>query len=328
MVLAELAIFAASIIALSKAASVTIDNVAKLAAYFNITQVSLGLVLVAMTTTLPELSVSVISGSAGEGAIAAGNVFGSIIANVFLIVGLAALLYGIRITRAEMVEIAITLLTTTVISLYIIFNSAVVQAPLGLMEGLLLLGVFGIHIWHTLRRKHIDADGINGKIEKKGALDAFLRFGTGIILVIICAGFVVEYAVRLSAMLGIAESLIGSTVIAIGTSLPEMSIALQAARKRHYGLVLGNVIGSNMSNLTLVLGVAAVLNPISLAIPVFIAAIIFAILANSVLFYLAAIHKGVGRVGGGAFLIIYALFLLVIALLQMGALGSQNAGPA
>ena len=134
---------------------------------------------------------------------------------------------------------------------------------------------------------------------------------------IISSGFVVESAVNLSRMLGIAESFIGATIIAVGTSLPELSVDLQAIRRKQYGLALGDAIGSNMTNLTLVLGAAAVINPIHVQIPVFIAALLFAVIANIMLLYVAATNKGVRKNGGILFLAMYAIYFISIFILQM-----------
>ena len=128
-------------------------------------------------------------------------------------------------------------------------------------------------------------------------------------------------AVGLARMMGIAESFIGATIIAIGTSLPELSIELQAVRKKHYGVALGDAIGSNMANITLVLGTAAAINPIVINLPVFIAALLFAVIANTLLFYVAAINREIKRYGGAVFIALYITFLITVFSLQVRELG-------
>ena len=153
---------------------------------------------------------------------------------------------------------------------------------------------------------------------------AFLLFGAGVLVVIVSSGFVVDAAVKLAKLLGVAESFIGATIIAIGTSLPELSIDLQAIRKKHYGLALGDAIGSNMVNITLVLGVASVINPIHVQIPIFVAALLFAVIANSILLYVAAVNKKLERRGGAFFLVLYAMYLVMIFILQYRELGAEG----
>ncbi|MBU0532243.1 sodium:calcium antiporter [Candidatus Micrarchaeota archaeon] len=306
-----------SIAVLSKSSEVLIDSAVKLSRFFKINQLAIGFLLVAVATSLPELSVSITSSMIGEGGISAGNVFGSNIANILVILGVGAFFYGIKISPSNLKDIALIVLLTTVISVYIVFNSSVQSKALNFIEGAILLLIFCIYVWDILRKKKLDDGRPKFNITKEVALRAFLFFGASILLVIISSAFVVDAAVEIAISLGIAQSFIGATIIALGTSLPELSVALQALRKKHYGLVLGNVIGSNMTNLTLVLGAASVINPINVQLPVFIAALLFAVVANSLLFYIAAIHKKIERFGGLFFLFIYLLYLVVIFGLQV-----------
>ncbi|MFH0737093.1 MAG: sodium:calcium antiporter [Candidatus Micrarchaeota archaeon] len=321
MVAWDLALLVISVVVLARASSLVVDNIVKLSRFFNISQVAIGFLLLAVSTSLPELSVSVASSSLGEGAIAAGNVFGSNIANILLILGTGAFLYGFRISPANLKDIGLVLLLTTLISIYIIFNSSVEQRALGFPEGLILLSVYGLYVWHTLGKKRVEDGNRNGKVAKKDALTALLLFVFGIVLVIASSGFVVSSAVVLAREIGVAESFIGATLIAVGTSLPEFSVDLQAIRKKHYGIALGDAIGSNMANLTLVLGTAAAINTIEVRLPIFIAALLFAVIANSILLYVAAVNKKVQRLGGALFLAIYVIYLAVIFYLQFDELG-------
>ena len=316
MVFLELGVLIVSVIILARSSGLVVDSAVKLSHFFGISQIAIGFLLLAVSTSLPELSVSVISSTGGEGAIAAGNVFGSNIANILLILGIGAFLYGFKISAANLKDIGLVLLLTTLISIYIIFNSSVQGNALGFLEGALLLIAFASYAWYTMTKRSSAENNNGDKVTKDEALKAFLFFGAGILIVIVSSGFVVESAVKLAKLLGIAESFIGATIIAIGTSLPEMSVDIQAIRKKHYGLALGDAIGSNMANLTLVLGTAAVINPIHVQIPVFIAALLFAVIANMVLLYVAAVNKKVERFGGALFLVLYIIYIGVIFTLQ------------
>lgn len=305
---------------LAKSSSAVVENALKLSKFFGISQLAIGFLLVSISTSLPELSVSVISASAGESALAAGNVFGSNIANILLILGLGAFLYGFKVKRHELKEIALILLVTTIISSYIIFNSSIRGQALGLTEGVILLLLFvGYAGYVFLRKKNVTKEELPKEvITKKQALTAFLYFCGAIILVLISSGIVVEHAVKLAKILSLAESFIGATLIAVGTSLPELSVDLQAIRKKQYGLALGDAIGSNMTNLTLVLGTAAVISSISVAIPIFIAALLFAVFANMLLLYFAATNETLKRNQGALMLVTYAIYLVTIFYLQLG----------
>lgn len=317
MVYAPLIILIVSIAVLSRSASTVIGSALKLSSYFNINQLAVGFILVAVATSLPELSVSVESSLVGEGALAAGNVFGSNIANILIVLGIGAFLYGLKVSADNLRDAGMVLLLTTLISVYIIFSSSIQGRALNSIEGLVLLLIFGAYVFYTLRRKRIPGGRPKVEVTKKQALSAFLSFCIGIVLVIVSSAFVVDSAVEIASSLGLAQSFIGATILALGTSLPELSTAIAALKKKQHGLVLGNIIGSNMANLTLVLGTASVISPIEVKLPIFIAALLFAIAANSLLFYLAAVHRSVGRCCGALFMAIYAVYIILIFGLQL-----------
>jgi len=321
----ELAITTATLIisvaVLLKSSEKVMNSSVKLSTFFNISQLAVGFILVALATSLPELAVSILSSTSGEGAIAAGNIFGSNISNILLIIGAGAFIHGIRISPQNMKETGILLLLTTIVSAYIVFSSFTQQSALGVAEGMILLGIFGVYVFHTMRGKQREGKKPVNQITKKQALNSFLLFSAGIIVVIVSSGFVVDSAVRLAELAGLAQSFIGATIIAVGTSLPELSIFLQSIARQRYALALGNIIGSNVVNLTLILGSAAVINPIEVHLPVFAAALLFAVVANMALLYSAAVNKGMKRLGGAIFLLAYVLYIVVIFALQVKELG-------
>lgn len=321
MVWIEAFVLVLSLVVLARSSSMVVEKAVALSHFFGISQVAIGFILLAVSTSLPEISVSILSSSRAEGAIAAGNVFGSNIANILLILGSGAFLYGFKISKKELPDIALVLLFTTIISAYILFNSSIRNEALGFLEGIILLMVFGAYLVYVLHKK---SPSLNGgmNVTKRQALQAFLFFSGGLIIVLVSAGFVVDSAVKLAQEIGVAQSFIGATLIAVGTSLPELAIDLQAIRRRHYGLALGDAVGSNMINLTLALGIAAAINSISVTIPVFIAALLFAIVANALLFYAASVSTKIGRNSGMLFLSIYILYIVVIFYLQLGEIRS------
>jgi len=316
MALAEIFTLIISILVLSRAASVVVDSASKLARFFKVSTLAIGLLLVSVSTSLPELSVSVMSSVAGEGAIAAGNVFGSNIANILLILGLGAALYGFKVRKDILPDIAIVLLATTIISAYIIYKSSVEGSALSFYEGALLLLVFAWYAARVLSKKKIEEKAVASNMSMRDGLHAFLFFGAGVGIVIISSSFVVDSAVALAKIAGLAESFIGATVIAIGTSLPELSVDLAAIRKKQYGLALGDALGSNMANLTLVLGTAAIISPIVVQLKIFSVALLFAVVANMVFLYIAVVKKEFGRREGIAMVALYAIYIIAMFYLQ------------
>jgi len=316
MALQELITLVIFTIILAKSSEVVVDSAVKLAKFFRVRTLAIGMLLIAVSTSLPELAVSVTSSAAHEGSIAAGNVFGSNIANILLIAGAAAFLYGFRVQRETMLDLALVLLLTTMISVYIIFHSYIFGQALGFYEGALLLLIAAWYAFRMLKRNAVHENGGGKKISKEEGLKAFLFFFGGVLAVIVSSSLVVSSAVRLAEILGLAKSFIGATLIAVGTSLPELSVDLQAFRKKQYGLALGDAIGSNMANITLVLGAAAVISPIVVQLQVFIAALLFAVIANMLFFYIAAVNKAFKRNDGLAMWLLYLLYIIVIFYLQ------------
>ncbi|HIH18620.1 TPA: sodium:calcium antiporter [Candidatus Micrarchaeota archaeon] len=318
MALSELITLFIFIFVLAKASEVVVDNASKLAKFFKVRMLAVGMLLVAVSTSLPELAVSVASSSAGQGAIAAGNVFGSNIANILLILGTAAFLYGFKVGRETLEDLALVLLFTTVISVYIIFHSYIFGQALGFYEGILLLLIAVWYAFRMLNKKTRHEHEEGKEISRHEGLMAFLFFFGGVIAVIISSSFVVDSSVKLADILGLSKSFIGATLIAMGTSLPELTIDLQAIRKKHYGLALGDAIGSNMANLTLVLGTAAAISPIVVQLQVFIAALLFAVIANMVFLYIATVNRKFERKDGVAMGLLYLLYIIIIFYLQFG----------
>ncbi len=321
MALVEIILLIIFILFLYKAAEMVVDNAVKLANFFRITTLAAGIVLVAISTALPELSVAIMSSINNEGSIAVGNSFGSLIANILLLLGLGAFLYGFRIENQSLKSIALLLFLTTLISLYILAHSLFYGSALGLIEGVILLGIGVVYYFKVINESRLPGEQDAYRVTKHEALSSFILFFLGFVGVIFFAGLVVKYAVLIARQLNVSESFIGATMIAVGTSLPELSVVLQAIRKKHYGIALGDVMGSNMANLTLVLGCASIINPISLVnLLVPTAAMLFAVVANSTFLYFSITKKRFTYREGLVMLAMYAFYIFVIFGLQAGEL--------
>ncbi|MFH0862389.1 MAG: calcium/sodium antiporter [Candidatus Altiarchaeota archaeon] len=320
MVFVELFTLVIFTVILARSSSVVVDNAITLATHFGVSQLAIGILLVAVSTSLPELSVSVSSSVAKEGAIAAGNVFGSNIANILLILGIGAYSFGFRVDRESLKDIALILLLTTIISVYIIIHSQMWGNALGFLEGLVLLIIAILYASHMLHHKSRGAFDEGPHVSRRIAFRSFLLFFAGIVAVIISSSLVVDSAVKLANLLGLSKSFIGATLIAVGTSLPELTVDLQAIRKRHYSLALGDAIGSNMVNITLVLGAAALISPITVNLQIFNAALLFAVVANMLFFYIAVVKRQFDRRSGMIMLATYAFYLILIFGLQSSEL--------
>jgi len=308
-----LIILVVSLAVLAKSAEIVIDSATKLSNFFGISHVAIGFVFLSTITSLPELSVSINSSVIEKGALAAGNVFGSNVADILLVLGICAFLFQIRLRKIMVKDIILLLLGVSSITLFIIYS-----VGLGVIEGALLIAIFIAYVLYLLRQKAPN-DLVREHITKGEAFRAFLWFCIGILFVMVSSGFAVNSGVRLAEALGVAKSFIGATLIAVGTSLPELSLELQAVRKKRYGLALGDALGSCITNTTLVLGVAALLNPVIVDLRIFAPMVMFALLTYALFYYLITSRKTLGRKEGAILLGAYLLFILTISAAQVTA---------
>jgi cation:H+ antiporter len=270
----NLLIFVASLLLLVKSAEYLVDGSTKLAAYFGIPTIIIGITVVAFGTSLPELTVSAIANLSGSSGISVGNIVGSNISNICLVLGLALIIVPVKIKREIfgfdvpfLIGISILL---PLLSIRMFFDIGSSNYVLGLIDGIIMLCLFAFFMYVQIksasehRIQHCDATkdesckGLNyGKV-----LGHLVIIAAGLAGVIVSAGFLVESGVGIASILGVPEIIIGLTMIAVGTSLPELATNVVAAMRRKLDLAVGNVIGSNIFNILLVLGTSSVIKPI------------------------------------------------------------------
>jgi cation:H+ antiporter len=224
-----------------------------------------GLTVVAFGTSSPELVVSLKAALDGQGAISVGNVVGSNICNIGLILGLCAMITPIA-TNSQIIRVDIPImLGITAVALLVLANG-----HLGRPEGILLFALLLAYIFFSVRlarRRPADAlsaeFGEEVKISKRGlAVDILMVIG-GLIILVFGARFLVDGAVIIARAFGWSEALIGLTIVAIGTSLPELATSLLAAVKKEADIAVGNIVGSNIFNLLGILGITAIVHPLA-----------------------------------------------------------------
>jgi cation:H+ antiporter len=233
----------------------------------------IGLTVVAFGTSAPEMAVNVIAVSHGRGAISFGNIMGSNMANIGLIVGCTAILRPIMITGVVIArEIPMMLLATTA-AIIMGFDTVLGVGPdyYDRADGLLLLMLFLVFLYYTVgdfvrQRAESDANGMLDDTLTRAASSGVPRSlavtGLGLLALIGGADITVDAAVNMARALGVSDVVIGLTVLAVGTSLPELVASVVATMRGHAELAIGNVVGSNIFNLLLVLGVTSVVRPV------------------------------------------------------------------
>jgi cation:H+ antiporter len=253
---------------LIKGADAMVSGSSSLAKRFNVSDIAIGLTVVAMGTSAPELVVNIISGSAGHDDVVFGNIIGSNIFNLFLILGLAAVIYPITVKKnALWKEIPYSLLSTIV---FFVFVNDVLffgenENTLNIIEASCLLVMFGLFLVYIfLNMKNSSDEEIGEDIEMYGNTKTALMIFGGIAGLSIGGKIIVDNAIELATLFGVSQKMIGLTILAAGTSLPELATTVVAAFQKKSDLAIGNIVGSNIFNLLLVLAFTGVIaGPIS-----------------------------------------------------------------
>ncbi|SEM76707.1 calcium/sodium antiporter [Nitrosomonas marina] len=256
---------AAGLILLAWSADRFVEGAAVTARHFGMPPLLIGMVIVGFGTSAPEMVVSALAASQGNPGIALGNAFGSNITNIALILGLTAIISPItvhsQVLRKELPVLAIV----TMLTAAQLWNGHISRIDAGV-----LLGVFGVLMaWAIRQGLQEKTDALGTEIEQKleshemPIRRAVFWLVTGLVLLIISSRMLVWGAVAIAQGFGVSDLVIGLTIVAIGTSLPELASSIIAARKGEHDIALGNVIGSNLFNTLAVVGIAGMIHPMS-----------------------------------------------------------------
>ncbi len=301
------AVLLVGIALLVKSSEMAIRASVRLSKLVGISHLAIGFFLIAVATSFPELSIAVISSLEGEGELGIGNILGSNVADLTLIFGAAAI-FGMKMSRNAFREILFFLGLSSIITLLLIFLDSI-----GSLFGFACLIVFIIYSKNMSKRRKHGIKHEKLKVTGLATVDlvkTFFRFVFAIIFVLASAKFVTDSAVELAGIFNVAETLIGATVLAVGTTLPELVISIKSLRKKDYLLAIGASTGSVIVKLTLVLGLAATINPISLNGIAKIAAL--ALLITSCLVIAFASRLKLERIHGLVLLSAFAIFVLLL----------------
>ena len=273
---------------------------------FRISNLIIGMTIVAYGTSTPELAASV--AAAGEhSAIILGNIIGSNIANVGMVIGIAAILVPLAVSKSVLKKEIPIMLGVSVLLILISIDGEISQ-----YDGILLLAGLGVFAYYTFKDAMKQRAENKEKIEQ-GTNNVFLKsaglIGIGIVLLYVGAILTVDNAVILAKEFGLSEKIIGLTVIAIGTSLPELITSIIAIRKGHADIGVGNIIGSNIYNILMIMGVGAALGGVMVGADVYVDYAIMIIFSLSLLI---ALKTGIiGRAMGICLTIGYVAYLAV-----------------
>ncbi len=296
---------------------VLVDNSIQLAKSAGVSSLVIGLTVVAFATSAPELAATITAALKDSPDMAIGNVLGSNIANLGLILGVSALIFPLHAT-ARFIRREVAFMVFVTILVYPLMATG---RQLEWLEGLFLVVMLGIFLWTQLRETRGEKEGTDSRQEGDGDEDgetlrpawrSALGVALGVALLVGGAWSLVTGASDVARSMGVSERVIGLTLVALGTSLPELAAAISAARRHEGDLVLGNVIGSNIFNLLCILGFTAMVSPIRVASKA-IGLDYWVVLAISVLVMLGlATQRRLVRLEGAILLAFYLGYMIFL----------------
>jgi cation:H+ antiporter len=257
-------LLAIGLLAVIKGADFLIDGASSLAKRLNVPEIVIGLTIVAFGTSAPELVVNVFSSIAGKSELVLGNIIGSNVFNTLLILGVAGLIYPLEVRRNSVrKEIPFSLFAGVIMFILandqLLFKGAVNR--LTRIDGLILLALFGVFLYYTFGLSKIKAAN-SDEIKLYSLLKTWIFIIIGFAGLFLGGKLLVDNAVVIARKLLVSEKLIGLTIVAAGTSLPELATSAVAAFKKRYDLAVGNVVGSNIFNILFILGVSTQISPV------------------------------------------------------------------
>jgi cation:H+ antiporter len=291
-----------------------VDGSATIASRFGISKLIIGLTVVAFGTSAPEVVVSISSSLKNVGDLAVGNAIGSNLANIGLVLGITAIIAPLPIKTHILKQEFLIMLSVFALAGLFLFDNR-----LSLLEGIILVSLLlPLLVWiaYTKKQHPEDADEIPEITSMKAGI---LWFIMGLALLIISAEILVWGATAVALKFGVSPLIIGLTVVAVGTSLPELAASVMSVLKGHHDIAIGNVIGSNIFNLLLVMGIAPIISPIAMEPEVFTrdfaAMSVIALFLGGAMLFSYLKNKGnsqLGRLTGIALLVLYGFYYTLL----------------
>lgn len=305
-----------SIVFLVVGSEFTINNSVKISDMTGFGKTTIGFLLVGLATSLPELSVSIFAVATPQNVgVSLGNVLGSNIVNIALVLGVCILIIVLKrprypsflltIAKGEMGNLQFGLFIASIIPLALLYIGYASR-----FIGIILLGIF---VFYTVQLARSNKTKISkeDQVSDRRRVRRYISLAvTGAVVVIATAFFIVESSSFIAISVGIPRVVIGATIVAFGTSIPELATAISSARKGHFDLALGNIVGSGFVNITLILGVALVASPLTVNIAAFSNLALFSLILNLFLWYFLGSERISWR-EGVLLLSLYVVFLVI-----------------
>lgn len=307
-------LLAIGFVMLIKGADWFVDGAAGIAGKLGIPQLVIGLTIVAMGTSAPEAAVSISAALKGSADITIGNIVGSNILNILIILGISSLITPLKVGKTTIKYEIPFMIAVTVLLMVMGMNGTVT-----FVEGIILWAAFILYLTYLFilskRQPELTAEGGEAS-EEQGCSDisiakALLFIAIGLVLIIAGSNVAVDAASELARTFRLSERFIGLTIVALGTSLPELVTSVIAARKGNADIAIGNIVGSNIFNILFVVGTSSLIIPITFARP-FMLDTAVAIGAAALLLVCCAAKQRLGRVSGILMLVCYVLYFTIV----------------
>lgn len=306
-------------ILLIKGAGYFVDGASAIAGKLHISPLIVGLTIVSLGTSAPEVVVSIIAALEGNGDMVIGNIVGSNIINISLMLGVTVLISPLIIeretqTREIPYSLAAAVLLLIFMSDQLLFSAE--SSAIGRIDGIILLAGIVLFLYYIFVKARRTKEATQDEEAKKAGNDtSWLKnialFIIGLAGIVFGGDLVVDNASSIALSLGMSQALVGLTIVAIGTSLPELTTSISAARKGEAGMALGNLIGSNIFNIFFVLGISSVISPLSVSGSLFTDT--WVLIFISVILVILALWKGkLSRTSGGIFILLYVIYFVYI----------------
>ncbi len=304
-ILIQILLLALGFTMLIKGADWFVDGASGIATKFGIPQLVIGLTIVAMGTSAPEAAVSISAAIGGSADITIGNIVGSNILNIFIILGISAVITTLAVASSTIKYETPFMILVTVLLLVLGLDKTI-----GLIDGIILIIAFIAYLTYLfiMAKKNKEEQP---EAKQMAIWKAILLTIIGLALIIIGSNVTVDAATAIATAFGVSERFIGLTIVALGTSLPELFTSVSAARKHNADIAIGNIVGSNIFNILFVVGISSVIVPVPFASN-FIFDTIVAIVAAALLLVCCLKTKSLKRPAGILMLICYAAYFIMI----------------
>ena len=263
-----------------------------------------GFLILSVSTSLPELMVAIFAGLQGRAGLSAGNVFGANLVDLTIVLGISAIVAGnIKLKRKEVLDLIELLFITSLASLLVLQRGGI-----SAIQGVVLLSFFGIYVVRLYRQR--DEKMIDGREKVRNRPMIIFKFIVSVAILLLSSRMMVDSALEIADALLLTPTFIGVILVSLGTTLPELSVEIRAVRQREYALAMGDLFGSSVTNVTLVLGVASLLNPVNIDVSPLFTLLPFLFAGILIAWYSFSRYGKINRKTGIVLLALYFFFLL------------------